>query len=44
MELAPWVPFGMRILTTFVSSRIDLSKIVYSPVFYEYLTSFQLRR
>jgi hypothetical protein len=43
MKLAPWVPFGTRTLTTFVSSRIDLSKIVYSPVFFEYLTSFQFR-
>jgi peptide/nickel transport system substrate-binding protein len=43
MKLAPWVPFGTRALTTFVSSRVDLSKIVYSPVFFEYLTSFQFK-
>lgn len=43
MELAPWVPYGTRTLTTFVSSAVDLSKIVYSPVFFEYLTSFQLK-
>jgi len=43
MKLAPWVPFGTQTLTTFVSSRVDLDKVVSSPVFYEYLTSFELR-
>jgi peptide/nickel transport system substrate-binding protein len=43
MKLAPWVPYGTRTLTTFVSSRVDLSKVVYSPVFSEYLTSFQFK-
>ena len=43
MKLAPWVPFGVRTLTTFVSPRVDLSKIIYSPVFFEYLTSFRFK-
>lgn len=43
MKLAPWVPFGVRTLTTFVSSRVDLRKVVYSPVFFEYLTSFRFK-
>ena len=43
MKLAPWVPFGTRTLTTFVSSRIDLSKVIFSPVFFQYLTSFQFK-
>ena len=42
MELAPWAPYGTRTLSTFVSDEIDLDKIIYSPTFFEYLTSFEL--
>lgn len=43
MKQAPWVPFATPTLTTFVSNNIDLSKVLYSPVFFEYLTSFQFK-
>jgi peptide/nickel transport system substrate-binding protein len=43
MKLAPWAPYGTRTLTTFVSSRVDLDRVIFSPVFFQYLTSFQLR-
>jgi peptide/nickel transport system substrate-binding protein len=43
MEQAPWVPYGTRLLSTFVSKRIDLSKIIYNPTFGPDLTSFQLK-
>jgi peptide/nickel transport system substrate-binding protein len=41
MELAPWAPYGTRTLPTFVSSDINLENIIYSPTFFEYLTSFE---
>jgi len=41
MELAPWAPYGTRTLPTFVSSNINLENIIYSPTFFEYLTSFE---
>jgi len=41
MELAPWAPYGTRTLPTFVSSNINLESIIYSPTFFEYLTSFE---
>jgi peptide/nickel transport system substrate-binding protein len=41
MELAPWVPYGTRTLSTFVSSAIDLEKVIWSPTFGADLTSFQ---
>jgi len=41
MELAPWAPYGTRTLPTFVSSDINLESIIYSPTFFEYLTSFE---
>jgi peptide/nickel transport system substrate-binding protein len=43
MELAPWAPYGTRTLSTFVSSNINLSKIIYNPTFFEYLTSFEFK-
>jgi len=41
MERAPWAPYGTRTLPTFVSSDINLEGIIYSPTFFEYLTSFE---
>ena len=41
MEEAPWAPYGTRTLDTFVSSNINLENIIYSPAFFEYLTSFE---
>lgn len=43
MEQAPWVPYGTRTLDTFVSDAIDLESIIYSPTFFEYLTSFEFK-
>jgi peptide/nickel transport system substrate-binding protein len=43
MERAPWVPYGTRLLSTFVSERVDLSKVVYNPTFGPDLTSFQFK-
>ncbi|HET7417104.1 MAG TPA: ABC transporter substrate-binding protein [Solirubrobacterales bacterium] len=41
MEQAPWVPYGNRTLSTFVSSDINLDSIIYNSTFFEYLTSFE---
>jgi len=41
MKLAPWVPYGTRTLTTFVSRAVDFDKVVYNPVFGAEMTSFQ---
>ena len=43
MEQAPWAPFGTRVLSTFVSSAIDLDKIIWNPTFSDDLTSFQFK-
>jgi peptide/nickel transport system substrate-binding protein len=43
MELAPWVPYGTRTLSTFVSSAIDLHKVIWNPTFGADLTSFQFK-
>ncbi|HET9678143.1 MAG TPA: ABC transporter substrate-binding protein [Solirubrobacterales bacterium] len=43
MKLAPWAPYGTRTLSTFVSKRIDLAKVIWNPTFGADLTSFQLR-
>lgn len=43
MREAPWAPFGTLSLATFVSSTIDLKKLVVSPVYGQDLTSFQLK-
>jgi peptide/nickel transport system substrate-binding protein len=40
MRQAPWAPFGSLTLTTFVSDRIDLGKLVVSPVYGQDLSSF----
>jgi peptide/nickel transport system substrate-binding protein len=43
MEQAPWAPFGTTEMTTFVSSGIDLDKLVVSPVYGQDLASFAPR-
>jgi peptide/nickel transport system substrate-binding protein len=43
MELAPWAPIGARGLSTFVSSDIDLDKVIFNPTFSQDLTSFQFK-
>jgi peptide/nickel transport system substrate-binding protein len=43
MKLAPMVPYGTRLLSTFVSKSIDLDKVVWSPTFGADLASFQRR-
>jgi hypothetical protein len=43
MKLAPMVPYGTRLLSTFVSKSIDLDKVVWSPTFGDDLASFQFR-
>lgn len=40
MRQAPWAPFGSVTMTTFISSQIDPSKVVVSPVFGQDLASF----
>jgi peptide/nickel transport system substrate-binding protein len=43
MELAPWVPYGQRTLSTFVSDAIELESIIANPTFFQYLTSFEFK-
>lgn len=43
MDQAPWVPYGTRLLSTFVSNRIDLGKVIWNPTFGADLTSFQFK-
>ncbi|MFL5897589.1 MAG: ABC transporter substrate-binding protein [Solirubrobacterales bacterium] len=43
MEQAPWAPFGTLSLGTFVSDKIDLDKVVVSPIFGQDLASFQFK-
>jgi peptide/nickel transport system substrate-binding protein len=43
MELAPWAPYGTSTYPTFVSSAIDLDKVIYNPTFNQDLTSFQFK-
>jgi peptide/nickel transport system substrate-binding protein len=43
MKQAPWAPFGTLTLSTFVSSAIDLDKVIFSPTFGQDLTSFQFK-
>lgn len=40
---APWVPYGTRVLSTFVSRAVDFDKVVFNPVFGAELTSFQFK-
>lgn len=41
MEQAPWAPYGSRTVSTFVSSEIDLDKVIFNPTFGQSLASFQ---
>jgi hypothetical protein len=41
MEQAPWAPYGARTSTTFVSSDIDLDKVVYNLTLGQDLTTFE---
>jgi peptide/nickel transport system substrate-binding protein len=43
MQQAPWAPYGSLKLSTFVSSDVDLEKLVISPIFGQDLTSFALK-
>jgi len=43
MKEAPWAPYGTRTLDTFVADNIELESIIYSPTFFEYLTSFEFK-
>jgi peptide/nickel transport system substrate-binding protein len=43
MEQAPLAPYGTSTLPTFVSSQIDLDKVIFNPTFAQDLTSFQFK-
>jgi peptide/nickel transport system substrate-binding protein len=43
MEQAPWAPYGNLNVATFVSSAIDLDKVIFNPTFGQDLTSFQFK-
>lgn len=43
MRQAPWAPFGTLTLGTFVSDKIDLDKVIVSPIFGQDLTSFEFK-
>lgn len=43
MRQAPWAPFGTLTLGTFVSDKIDLNKVIISPIYGQDLTSFQFK-
>jgi peptide/nickel transport system substrate-binding protein len=43
MRQAPWAPFGTLTLGTFVSDRVDLDKVLVSPIYGQDLASFELK-
>jgi peptide/nickel transport system substrate-binding protein len=43
MEQAPWVPYGTRTLSTFVSENINLENVISNATFFQYLTSFEFK-
>jgi peptide/nickel transport system substrate-binding protein len=43
MKLAPMAPYGTRVLSTFVSKRVDLDQVVWSDTFGADLASFRFR-
>jgi peptide/nickel transport system substrate-binding protein len=43
MEVAPWAPYGNLAVATFVSSEIDLDKVIFNPTFGQDLTSFEFK-
>ena len=44
MKLAPWVPYGTRVLETFVARDIDPAQLVYDPMSGVTLTSFRFEQ
>lgn len=42
MKLAPWAPYGTRVLSTFVSKRVELGKVVWNPSFGADIASFRV--
>jgi peptide/nickel transport system substrate-binding protein len=44
MEDAPWAPFGTRSLSTFTSDRVNFDNLIWSPVFQDDYSSFQLTK
>lgn len=43
MEHAPWVPYGNRVLSTFVSSDIDFDNIIWNPTFEDDFSSIRFK-
>lgn len=43
MKLAPWVPYGTRVLSTLVSERVNLDEVVWSPLTGADLAGFRFR-
>jgi peptide/nickel transport system substrate-binding protein len=43
MQQAPWAPYGNGKLSVFVSSAIDLNKVIWNPTFGDDFTSFQFK-
>jgi peptide/nickel transport system substrate-binding protein len=43
MGQAPWAPFGVYTISTFVSDAIDLDQVIVSPIFGQDLTSFRFK-
>jgi peptide/nickel transport system substrate-binding protein len=44
MQDAPWAPFGTRSLSTFTSDRVNFGDLIWSPVFQDDYSSFQLTK
>jgi peptide/nickel transport system substrate-binding protein len=44
MEDAPWAPFGTRTLSTFTSDRVLFDQTIWSPVFQDDYSSYQLTK
>lgn len=43
MKLAPWVPYGTRVLSTFVAKGVALDEVVWNPLIGADLASFRFR-
>ncbi len=43
MQEAPWAPYGTRVLSTFVSSDINLDSIIWNPTFEDEFTTIQFK-
>ncbi len=44
MQDAPWAPFGTRSLSTFTSDRVNFDNLIWSPVYQDDYSSFQLTK